>query len=1336
MILGDNTYYVGSSTDCPQPCHPLSYYVNNTAAYFTNNATFIFMKGEHLLHHTGLIRVFLYHVGSLTLTGERDYSNTDIIIRCSSNTRGLEFYDIHIINIYGITVTGCGQKNVPPLSFINIAIINIHSSLVHGNIEQGLYISSSTGTHSTITIASSTVTNNSNSIGGELSISTSTPRNIIQIIDSKVAHNYNGLIISSGTGTYNNITIANSVFSHNNDTGLYIYCGTDTHTNITITDSTFTGNTNGGLNIYSDTGAYNIIAIINSSFNKNNESGLDMYLDTDTHNSLIITNSTFNQNAVPSYGGGLYVTCYKNTHDDVTISDSKFNNNKVGETGGGMLLYSDANKHNYISITTSVFSNNYFIKGGGLYINHYKYINQTIINCTFANNVGVNGGGLYIYNTQYSQKYIIYSIMIVTGSTFINNTITQTGGGLYTCISQYSNIYNIYSTVIVTGSAFVNNTITQTGGGLYILSFYNAIPNLVITNNTFTNNHITNDGGGLNIYYQHGFTGTVSYITITYCIFTDNTAKKGGGSHIHNSYSYTHITIAHSKFSKNNPEGLLMRNDDNKGFNDIITKSIFTNNDGSGLKLFTDSFKIIHLSQIIVSNNRGTGIDTVGDCRVIFTEGHSIIANNSSPGDGGGMYLDQESHLSTNNTGHVSFINNTAKRYGGAIYSLANNYNMFVRNDYYYTGRCTVDYLSASFINNSAARAGDTLYGGIFIGCLILFSPHMVKFNISNILQCPTVSGNITNPTSMHPLSTVSSDPLVVCPCVDGTIDCTIRSLDKEVYPGQILHVPLVTVGLCGGVSPASVTLKNMDKVNLISSTTSDHTSASCTTLNYTVELTKQSDDTDITIDVADGELHNSIGSINIHLTILPCPLGLVLDFTSGKCVCDDDIIAHLSQVVCNVSLMPYPIQRYGNNWISQYNKHNCTIVHTGCPFDYCNVSHVMLSLSDSDVQCNYNRSGALCGQCIQGLSLMIGSNRCANCTDTTLVSLSIFIIAAVAGIVLVIFLIVLNLTVSVGTINGVLFYVNVVKLNESVFFSQGNIPVISQFISWFNLDLGIEYCFIDGLDGYIKTWLQFAFPLYVWILVMLFIVACRYSGRLSRLTGHNAVPVLATLILVSYTKLLRTVTNAFMMNTLQCGDYKWNVWNIDGNITYLSVKHTVLFTVSLLFLIAGLVYTGLVSFSQWLQCYSGKFWKSTKDPIVQLKPLIDAYTGPFKDQYRFWTGLCLISRLLLTVAFSFTTVLKSQLLNNYIIIVIVGAMCMFTVGGRIYKDKRFTALETLSLVNLLCLCQMVNLFTTESYQDIVSIDVIVAVSVGIEMLLFVIILIVHCCIAFKKCVS
>jgi hypothetical protein len=51
------------------------------------------------------------------------------------------------------------------------------------------------------------------------------------------------------------------------------------------------------------------------------------------------------------------------------------------------------------------------------------------------------------------------------------------------------------------------------------------------------------------------------------------------------------------------------------------------------------------------------------------------------------------------------------------------------------------------------------------------------------------------------------------------------------------------------------------------------------------------------------------------------------------------------------------------------------------------------------------------------------------------------------------------NLTISTGSINGLLFYANIIKLNQPVSFNGTSIPVLTQFISWINLDFGIETC-------------------------------------------------------------------------------------------------------------------------------------------------------------------------------------------------------------------------------------------------------------------------------------
>ena len=147
-----------------------------------------------------------------------------------------------------------------------------------------------------------------------------------------------------------------------------------------------------------------------------------------------------------------------------------------------------------------------------------------------------------------------------------------------------------------------------------------------------------------------------------------------------------------------------------------------------------------------------------------------------------------------------------------------------------------------------------------------------------------------------------------------------------------------------------------------------------------------------------------------------------------------------------------------------------------------------------------------------------MGSNKCGQCTNKhnyiTVAWISLF---AVMGILLVIILIALNLTVSVGTLNGLLFYANIVKLYEPVFSSEGTLPVLSQPLSWINLDFGIETCLYNGMDSYAKQWLQFAFPLYLWIIIFIVIQLCRRYGKISRLMGVSC----SSCIIYTYLSLL-----------------------------------------------------------------------------------------------------------------------------------------------------------------------------------------------------------------------
>ena len=453
-----------------------------------------------------------------------------------------------------------------------------------------------------------------------------------------------------------------------------------------------------------------------------------------------------------------------------------------------------------------------------------------------------------------------------------------------------------------------------------------------------------------------------------------------------------------------------------------------------------------------------------------------------------------------------------------------------------------------------------------------------------------------------------------------------------------------------GGLSPGTLVISSSPNLQLISSTEHNMISTHCKPFVFkAIQLLSNVSQGTATFSLSYNPFSFS-KSLTLKVQFLDCPTGMVLG-PSRECVCNDVIISY---VHCNVSWQPYPLCKSSGNdvWLGYEEVYGCTILYKNCPFDYCQSSEIYFNLDyDTDLQCNLNRMGLLRGQCQLGLSLKLGSNECSKCTNIYLLLIIVFVFS---GILLVALLITLNLTVSVGTINGLLFYANIIKLNEAVLFPNGNIVIVSQFISWINLDFGIEVCLYDGLDGYWKTWLQFVFSFYMLSLVAGIIVISRQYTRLSKIFGCNIVPVLSTLVLISFSKLLQTTTNALMTSKLQCGSNEWTVWSVDGNINYGSTKHSILVAFSLIVLVLSIIYSCLIFSTQWLQRYSYLCCCSANDPVIKLLPFIDAYTGPYKERYRFWPGLglLLIVCLLLTAIFINTSG-PVHVINDYLIIVV-----------------------------------------------------------------------------------
>ena len=375
--------------------------------------------------------------------------------------------------------------------------------------------------------------------------------------------------------------------------------------------------------------------------------------------------------------------------------------------------------------------------------------------------------------------------------------------------------------------------------------------------------------------------------------------------------------------------------------------------------------------------------------------------------------------------------------------------------------------------------------------------------------------------------------------------------------------------------------------------------------------------------------LHRSMDTEEAQsLSCKPCPIGFQLMPNSSHCSCECDSRIY-PEYVSQCFIDNETVLRKGNVWISYVNDTEGIegfVIHPNCPFDYCRPPSEPVyinfnSKSGEDSQCAFNRTGILCGSCEVNLSLSLGTSRCIPCSNDWLALLIFF---AIAGVVLVTFLLVCNTTVVFGTISGLVFYVNIVQANRHIFLPFEEPNIITILIAWSSLDFGFETCFYDGMDAYVKTWLQFIFPLY---LLALAVPITRLYGTSSQfaklLTRTNPLAVLATLMLLCYAKSLHIVVAAFSFAQLDYPDGSHRqMWQIDANVPFLKGKHIALFLTTVVLVLISLVYIFFLLFSQRVVLYTR--WPMSL--YAKLKPLIDVYLAPYIAEYSYWRGLQLLA--------------------------------------------------------------------------------------------------------------
>ena len=1011
---------------------------------------------------------------------------------------------------------------------------------------------------------------------------------------------------------------------------------------------------------------------------QNNSAGRDgaaLHVQYGTFN---FAGNTFQNNCAAGAGGALYV-------GDGTFNFTRntFQNNSAGTVGGALYV-----EDSTVNLTGNTFQSNSADAGGALCVLDGTF---NFTGNTFQNNSADAGGALCV----------LYGTFNFTGNTFQNNSASHEGGALHV----------LYGTFNFTGNTFQSNSAAGVGGALHVEE-----GTFNFTRNTFQSNSAGSSGGALSVRYGiHHYIGNK---------FQKNYAALGGTLHIVTS----NVNFTDDCFTNSYAQlgGAILANDNSivKMYNitivnntaeygggmaavdsqlELLENTSFESNRasyGGGLYVHNTEF---NGSALFNKNSVTKGGGGIYASRSTFylTDNTMIIANNSAV-DGGGVLLSGDSKLYQPPGTAIHLISNGAKSTGGAIkveesspltYCITTEGNVDASNSdcFFQIQQNTKSLLSFRqfetfiarlnvrmyFDNNSAVDTGTDLYGGSVDNCTLNSFKFMTHYNYDS----RAISGYLFDVITENK-SAISSIPLHIC-------TCTGSYHPEPVYPGETLEIMVIALGQRNGTTPAVIhvtdTSNNVSISNLEGTQNIDN---SCNTLKYTIQSRAVGTTQEMTLYAQGPCSPTQINTLTVTMNIQNCPPGFQLSMNEPICICAERL-QHFTNT-CLVDSTTVLREHNAEFWVGydSNNESRGLILHPNCPFDYCTSEERYLAVDDSDKQCNYNRSGRLCGRCSENLSLALGSSRCLQCSNSYLSLLAAF---AFAGIALVLLLLVLRLTVAAGTINGLVFYANIVAVNSALFLQPQitNVPtglianVLRVFIAWLNLDLGIETCFYNGMDAYVKIWMQFTFPLYVWTLVGMIIVGSYYSGRVARMFGRNPIAVLSTLFLLSYAKLLRTVIAALSYTSLEYpNNSQVAVWLYDGNVRYLNGKHIPLFTAAMACLIfLFLPYTMLLIFSQWLQAKSHlRIFSRINSRYV--KPFLDAYHAPYANKHRYWTGLMLLLRFVLFLI-SAVNALGDPSVNLLAIATAAILTPPTILGSRIYKTWSLGLLETSFIINL-----------------------------------------------------
>ena len=671
----------------------------------------------------------------------------------------------------------------------------------------------------------------------------------------------------------------------------------------------------------------------------------------------------------------------------------------------------------------------------------------------------------------------------------------------------------------------------------------------------------------------------------------------------------------------------------------------------------------------------------------LYLNGHVSFFNNKAS-KGPALYVDNDSSVKFNISNKIKFHNNTAGKYGGAIYVEEKENTRSFNSDqqqcvFSITNSESHNATAVHFRNNSAKYGRNSIwYMSFYDVCKYTFLLEHISFQ--NCCSCeiyarPTTlelhnSRHIPNCKfkANHEI-TLPYDISGYCLFYAGAtiqFPVTVKNKNNDSIPAKIYGYLKMnkTFQNSSIYNPTKWIMSESKHYQIFNG---DHR----TLLNYTIVTPNAENETKY-----DHFLFLVIGNrffATINVSSVGCPSGFHLDSKTGQCECSHSLDKF--HIKCNITnktvILPY------GSWAGMDSTNKSFVYSSQCPSGYCiqqDINNITVSLYTKSISdekstysslCTGHRKGVLCGECIEGHSIVFGYSRnCEKCDKSNLWIIPIWL---AIGLIFILIVFILDFTVADGTVNvlvvsaNILFTLRILQMDSYLHCKSGFVCFMRNLFASIFTQMYIMSDYICVLkDLSILQWSisLFVYPLYLWSIILTIIIVTRWSSRVSRAISRTSVQVLCTIILLTYPQFLNLITIVSIPSTIYPSSgntsHYW-VWYFDGSVKYNSSKHVALLVTGIFttfFFLLPVTTLGLFGSKLIQYHFINKYFKN----------FIDAIHGPYRTNKGYWFGIQLLVMLSFSAiytGFPFTA-------QEFLYIVILALYLMMHTACRPYKRK------------------------------------------------------------------